>query len=255
MLIRFGHRPEPDAAFMFRALAEDRVDTRGFEFEPVLSDIQTLNVWACEGRLEATAISLNTYPHVQDRYVLLPHGASMAIGHGPLVVAGRALSHAQLRDVEIAVPGETTTAFLVLRMLLGDFRYRVVPSDAILDEVAGGRAAAGLHALEGDARGLETCVDLGEWWLLDTGLPLPLGVYVARRDIGEKRLRDLSAVLRDSIQAGLDRREDADGLLGTYVNDYTCDYGDEGRQAVRELLRRAEALGVYDRAVSLEFVE
>ena len=254
MLIRLGRRPDDDAAFMFWALAEKRVDTRGFEFEPVLSDIQTLNEWALDGRLEATAISLHAYPHVQDRYVLLPHGATMATGHGPFVVAKRALSPSQLRDVEVAVPGETTTAFLVLRMLLGDFRYRVVPPDAIVDEVSSGRAEAGLHLLQGDSSGLETCVDLGEWWLLETGLPLPLGVYVARRDIGADRLRDLAAVLRDSIQAGLDS-PDLERFHGTYVNDYTCDYGEEGRQAVQELLTRAEALGVYDRPVSLEFVE
>ena len=275
MLIKLGHSPDPDDAFMFWALTDDRVDTRGFEFEHVLKDIQTLNEWALEGKLEVTAISLHSYPHVQDRYVLLPHGASMGSGYGPIVVAPKALSQEQLRDVEIAVPGKMTTAFLVLRMFLGDFRYREVPFDAILDEVKSGRAAAGLLIHEGQLTyaesGLEKCVDLGEWWLLETGLPLPLGANVARRDIGEERLRDLSVVLRDSIQAGLDNRREAmsyamrygrgldealaDRFVGMYVNDYTCDYGDEGRLAVNELLSRAERLGAYEHPVRVEFVE
>jgi 1,4-dihydroxy-6-naphthoate synthase len=275
MLIKLGHSPDPDDAFMFWALTDDRVDTRGFEFEHVLKDIQTLNEWALEGKLEVTAISLHSYPHVQDRYVLLPHGASMGSGYGPIVVAPKALTPEQLRDVEIAVPGKMTTAFLVLRMVLGDFRYREVPFDEILDEVQSGRAAAGLLIHEGQLTyaesGLEKCIDLGEWWLLETGLPLPLGANVARRDIGEERLRDLSVVLRDSIQAGLDNRREAmayamrygrgldeglaDRFVGMYVNEYTCDYGDEGRLAVNELLSRAERLGAYDHPVRVEFVE
>ena len=271
MLIRFGHRPDPDAAFLFWALAEERVDTRGFEFEPVVRDIQTLNEWALESRLEASAISLHAYPQVQDRYVLLPHGATMGPGRGPIVVASRTLSQAELRDVELAVPGELTTAFLVLRMWLGDFRYRVVPAGEIADEVASGRAEAGLMLHDGGAPGLQQCVDLGLWWLLETGLPLPLGVNVARRDIADEGLRDLSAALRDSIQAAVDNRDEAmryalrfgtgfdrdaaDRFLGTYVNDFTCDYGEEGRQAVRELLKRAETLGLYDHPVRIEFVE
>src|SRR5256885_1028508 len=144
MLIRLGHSPDADDAFMFWALAEDRVDTRGFEFEHVLRDIQTLNEWALEGRLEVTAISMHAYPFVQDRYVLLPHGASMGSGYGPVVVARERLGQDDLREVEIAVPGRMTTAFLVLRMYLGDFAYREVPFDRILDEVADGRAEAGL---------------------------------------------------------------------------------------------------------------
>jgi 1,4-dihydroxy-6-naphthoate synthase len=275
VLIKLGHSPDPDDAFMFWALTDDRVDTRGFEFEHVLKDIQTLNEWALEGKLEVTAISLHSYPHVQDRYVLLPHGASMGSGYGPIVVAPKALTVEQLQDVEIAVPGKMTTAFLVLRMVLGDFRYREVPFDEILDEVQSGRAAAGLLIHEGQLTyadsGLEKCIDLGEWWLLETGLPLPLGANVARRDIGEERLRDLSVVLRDSIQAGLDNRREAmayamrygrgldeglaDRFVGMYVNDYTCDYGDEGRLAVNELLSRAERLGAYEHPVRVEFVE
>ena len=272
MLVRLGHSPDPDDAFMFWALSEGRVDARGLEFEHVLRDIQTLNEWALEGRLEVTALSLHAYPHVQDRYVLLPHGASMGSGYGPVVVARAPLSPEQLRATEIAVPGEMTTAFLVLRMYLGDFPYRVVAFDRILDEVKDGAADAGLLIHEGqltyEAEGLAKCVDLGEWWLLETGLPLPLGVNAARRDLGE-RLGDVSAVLRDSIQAGLDHRDEAmayaldfgrgldgelaDRFVGMYVNELTCDYGEEGRQAVRELLRRAEQLGVYEQRVEVEF--
>jgi 1,4-dihydroxy-6-naphthoate synthase len=273
MLIRLGHSPDPDDAFMFWALAEGRVDTRGLRFEHVLQDIQTLNTWALAGRLEVSAISLHTYPFVQDRYVLLPHGASMGSGYGPVVVAPTALSLDELRRVEIAIPGRMTTAFLVLRMALGRFRYREVPFDRILDEVSGGRAAAGLVIHEGqltyEAEGLAKCLDLGEWWLLETGLPLPLGVNVARRDLGD-RLPALSDVLRASIEAGLANREEAmryalqfgrgldlglaDRFVGMYVNELTCDYGEEGRQAVEELLGRAAASGAFDEPVRVEFV-
>jgi 1,4-dihydroxy-6-naphthoate synthase len=275
MLIRLGHSPDPDDAFMFWALAAGEVDTRGFEFEHVLQDIQTLNEWALEGRLEVTALSLHSYPFVQDRYVLLPHGASMGSGYGPIVVTREPMSSAALRDVEIAVPGEMTTAFLVLRLFLGgEYRHRVVPFDEIMDEVRSGRADAGLLIHEGQltyaAEGLQKVVDLGEWWLLETGLPLPLGVNVARRDLGDDVLRELSAVLRESIEGGLSKRREAlqyakrwgrgladdltDRFVGMYVNELTCDYGDEGREAVRELLRRGEQLGAFDAPVRVEFV-
>jgi 1,4-dihydroxy-6-naphthoate synthase len=275
MLIRVGHSPDPDDAFMFWALATGAIDTRGFEFEHVLRDIQTLNEWALDGRLDATAISLRAYPLVQDNYMLLPHGASMGSGYGPVVVSPEPLSPEELREVEIAIPGRMTTAFLVLKLYLGgEFPCREVPVDQILHEVRSGRAPAGLLIHEGlltyGAQGLAKSVDLGEWWLLETGLPLPLGVNVARRDLGEERLRELSLVLSESIQAGLDNREDAmeyalqwdrgldvdlgDRFVGMCVNDYTCDYGDEGRQAVSELLSRAEATGVYEHPVRVEFV-
>jgi 1,4-dihydroxy-6-naphthoate synthase len=259
---------------MFWALAAEKIDTRGFEFEHVLRDIQTLNEWALEGKLETTAISLHAYPYVQERYMLLPHGASMGSGYGPIVVSRQPLTRAQLQDLEIAVPGRMTTAFLVLRLFLGDFQYREVPFDQILDEVKAGRADAGLLIHEGQltygAEGLEKSVDLGEWWLLETGLPLPLGVNVARRDLGPDVLHELSEVLRESIQAGLDNREAAmeyalgfgrgldtelaDRFVGMYVNDFTCDYGEEGRQAVQELLRRGEELRAFPAPVQLEFV-
>ena len=259
---------------MFWALAEERVDTRGFEFEHVLRDIQTLNEWALEGRLETTAISLHTYPFVQDRYMLLPHGASMGSGYGPIVVAREPLSPEELRRVEIAVPGRLTTAFLVLKLYLGEFRHREVPFDGIVDELQSGRAEAGLLIHEGqltfEDEGLAKVVDLGEWWLLETGLPLPLGVNVARRDLGDGVLHELSEVLRDSIDAGLRNREEAmryalrfgrglderlaDRFVGMYVNELTCDYGEEGRKAVEELLRRGEEIGAFREPVRVEFI-
>ena len=272
MLIRLGHSPDPDDAFMFWALAEERIDTRGFEFEHVLKDIQTLNEWAREGRLEVTALSLHAYPFVQDRYVLLPHGASMGFGYGPIVVAREDVD---LASVEIAVPGRMTTAFLLLRLYLGrDFHYREVAFDEILDEVASGRADAGLLIHEGqltyETYGLRKIVDMGQWWLKDTGLPLPLGVNVARRDLGAEALASLSAVLAESIAAGLANREEAmeyamrfgrglradlaDRFVGMYVNELTLDYGDDGRDAVRELLRRGEAAGAFTAPVRVEFV-
>jgi 5,8-dihydroxy-2-naphthoate synthase len=275
MLIRLGHSPDPDDAFMFWALAAGAIDTRGFEFEHVLQDIQTLSEWALEGRLETTAMSLASYPLVQDLYAILPHGASMGSGYGPVVVGPRPLSRNELLNTETIVPGTGTTAFLTLRLYLGEeFKYRALPFDQILDEVRSGRADAGLLIHEGQltyaSLGLEKSVDLGEWWLLETGLPLPLGINVARRDLGDEVLHELSEVLRESIRAGLDNREEAmqyamqfgrglderlaDRFVGMYVNELTEDYGDEGRKAVEELLRRAEAIGFYGRPVTLSFI-
>src|SRR5687768_7281282 len=273
MLIRLGHSPDPDDAFMFWALAAGTIDTRGFRFEQVLQDIQTLNEWALEGRLEVTAISLYAYPFVQDRYALLPHGASIGSGYGPVVVAREALSVEELREVEILVPGTMTTAFLATRLALGEFRWRELPFDRIVDEITSGRAAAGVVIHEGQLTyeevGLQKALDLGEWWLLETGLPLPLGVNVARRDLGDA-LHDLSAVLLESIRAGLDNRREAmryamrfgrgielavaDRFVGMYVNELTCDYGDEGRQAVEELLRRGEEIGAFPEPVRVDFI-
>jgi 1,4-dihydroxy-6-naphthoate synthase len=260
---------------MFWALAEQVIDPGPFEFEQVMQDIQTLNEWALEGRLEVTALSLHAYPFVQDRYALLPHGASIGTGYGPVVVAREPMALDRLREIEIAVPGKMTTAFLTLRLCLGsEFAFREVPFDRIIDEVRDGRADAGLLIHEGqltyEAEGLHKVVDLGEWWLLETGLPLPLGVNVARRDLGDEELRELSDVLAASIRAGLDNREAAmeyalkfgrgldtelaDRFVGMYVNDLTCDYGDEGRQAVRELLARAEQIGAFEQPVRVDFV-
>jgi 5,8-dihydroxy-2-naphthoate synthase len=271
VLIRLGHSPDPDDAFMFWGLAKGHVDPGEFEFEHVLRDIQTLNEWAQEGRLEVTAISLHTYPFVQGHYVLLPHGASMGAGYGPIVVSRRPMTRDELSSVEIAVPGRMTTAFLVLRLFLGqDFDHRPVPFDEILSEVVDGRAEAGLLIHEGQLtygqHGLHKVVDLGEWWLLETGLPLPLGVNVARRDLGSERLHRLSDILRDSITAGLTHRTEAldygrgldtslaDRFVGMYVNELTQDYGEEGREAVMELLNRGEQIGAFPEPVRVEFI-
>jgi 1,4-dihydroxy-6-naphthoate synthase len=256
--IRVGHSADPDDAFMFWALEAGRVDPRGLEFEQVVSDIETLNGWATEGRLEVTAISMGAYAAVADRYVLLPHGASMGIGYGPIVVAREELDP---RDVEIAIPGLRTTAYLALRLALGDnLHVRELPFDAILDEVRSGRVEAGLLIHEGQltyaTAGLHKVLDLGEWWQDETGLPLPLGVNAARHDLGD-RLADVSAVLGEAIRVGLEYRDEAlayaerfgrgidrdtaDRFVAMYVNELTCDYGDVGRRAVEELLRRAGA--------------
>jgi 1,4-dihydroxy-6-naphthoate synthase len=257
---------------MYWALTTDLVDTRGFRFEQVLADIETLNNWARAARLEVTAISLAAYPFVQEDYALLPHGASIGSGYGPVVVARDAVELDDLRRVEIVVPGALTTAFLTLRLVLGDFPYRELPFEQIPDEVASGRADAGLLIHEGQLTfaefGLEKVLDLGEWWLLETGLPLPLGVNVARRDV--PRVDDLSEVLREAIACGLEHRAEAldyalqfgrgidaaaaDRFVSMYVNELTQDYGDEGRSAVVELLRRGEAIGAFPVAVTLDWV-
>jgi 1,4-dihydroxy-6-naphthoate synthase len=270
--IRIGHSADPDDAFMVWALASGRVASPGFDVELVPEDIQVLNEWALDGRLEVTALSLATYPLVQDNYALLPHGASIGSGYGPIVVAREPMSLDDLRGTEIAVPGRLTTAFLVLGMALGTFKHRTVPFDRILDDVKSGTAAAGLLIHEGQLtyadEGLVKVLDLGEWWLLETGLPLPLGVNAVRRDL--PRLQELSGLLRESIDMGLANRDEAteyalgfardldhetaSRFIEMYVNELTCDYGDEGRQAVEELLRRAEDTGVYEQPVKLDFV-
>jgi 5,8-dihydroxy-2-naphthoate synthase len=272
--IRVGHSPDPDDAFMVWALASDRIDTRGLEFEQVAADIQTLNQWARAARLEVTALSLAAYPFVQEDYALLPHGASIGSGYGPVVVAGEPMPHDELVEREIVVPGTMTTSFLVLRLVLGDFPYRELAFDQIPQEVASGRADAGLLIHESqltfEDHGLVKVLDLGEWWLLETGLPLPLGVNAARRDLGPRVLGDVSAVLREAIQCALDNRAEAleyalqfgrgidaavaDRFVSMYVNEMTRDYGDEGRKAVTELLRRGESLGAFPSPVHIDFV-
>jgi 1,4-dihydroxy-6-naphthoate synthase len=274
VLIRVGHSPDPDDAFMVWALATDAVDTRGHEFELVAADIETLNQWARAARLEVTALSLAAYPFVQEDYALLPHGASIGSGYGPILVARRPYSRSELFEVEIVVPGALTTSFLALRLFLSDFPYRVMPFEEIPEEVASGRAEVGLLIHESqltfEDHGLVKVLDLGEWWLLETGLPLPLGVNVARRDLGPDVLCAVSQVLRDAIQCGLDNRAEAleyalqfgrgidaavaDRFVSMYVNELTQDYGDEGRKAVRELLRRGEVLGAFPAPVRVDFV-
>ncbi len=245
MRIRVGFSADPDDAFMYWGIASGAVDTLGLEFEPVTEDIQTLNEWAREGRLEVTAMSLATYPLVQERYLLLPHGASIGSGYGPVVVAREPLAFDELRGEEIVVPGTLTTAYLVLRMALGPRRARaraaVRPRSSTRSR-RGGRGP-GCSSTRASSRirdhGLAKCLDLGEWWLLETGLPLPLGVNTIRRDLGAEAIRDVSAVLRASIEVAFEHREEAldyalgfgrgldgergDRFVGMYVNELTRD--------------------------------
>lgn len=276
-LIQLGHSPDPDDAFMFYALAEDRIPANGFRFEHVLRDIETLNRWAFEGRLEVTAISVHAYAYLADKYRLLPHGASMGEQYGPMVVAREKMDPTSLPGKTIAVPGELTSAFLELQLAVGKIdNPKIVPFDEILNVVEKGEADAGLVIHEGQltykTQGLISVLDLGEWWHeLTGGLPLPLGANAVRRDLGEETMARLSHVLRDSIAHGLEHRAEAleyaarfgrglndslaDEFVGMYVNDRTLDYGDDGRAAVAELLRRGREAGLIDRDVPIDFVE
>jgi 1,4-dihydroxy-6-naphthoate synthase len=273
-LIRVGHSPDPDDAFMFYALAHDKLDTGGLEFRHELQDIETLNRRALRGELEVTAVSIHAYAHLLDQYALLPSGCSMGDHYGPMVVATTPLSIDQLRPLTIAVPGAMTTAFLGLKLLLGDFSFEVVPFDQIISAVASGRFDAGLIIHEGQLtfqnQGLHLVVDLGVWWQDKTGLPLPLGGNVVRRDLGEATMRQISRLLKESIRYALAHRSDAldyalqyardmdkslaDRFVGMYVNDWTLDYGPRGREAVRRLLQEAHAAGVINKPVHVDFV-
>jgi len=276
MLIRVGHSPDPDDAFMFHALANGKIDTGDLEFTHELVDIETLNQRADRGELEVTALSVHGYAYVADRYALLPCGASMGDRYGPMVVARHAYTVADLADKLIAVPGKRTSAFLALALLLGrDFRYEVVPFDRILDMVHAGRADAGLIIHEGQLTyqklGLKRVVDLGVWWGDQTGLPLPLGANGIRKDLGRDLMRRVGRLLDQSIRYSLAHREEAldhalqygrdldrreaDRFVGMYVNDWTLDFGPEGRRAVQLLLDRGHEAGIIPRAVRAEFVD
>lgn len=276
-LIRLGHSPDPDDAFMFYALAKDLIPTGEFEFEHLLRDIETLNRWAMEGRLEVSAISIHAYSTVADKYRLLPHGASMGEQYGPMVVAREEVDPSDLPRMKVAIPGTLTSAFLELQLAAGRIDDPlIVPFDQILDVVADGTADAGLVIHEGqltyEAQGLVNVLDLGTWWHeLTGGLPLPLGGNVVRRDLGEQAMVELSHILRESIRYSLEHRADAlayaaeygrgldddlnDRFVGMYVNDRTLDYGEDGREAVRELLRRGVEAGLIDHEVPVDFVE
>ncbi len=281
-----GHSPDPDDAFMFYAMAENKIDLRGYRFKHQLEDIQTLNERAMRSELHISAVSIHAYAYVSDKYLLLPCGASMGDGYGPLVIEKHRTPNTErrtsneeirerLRNCVIAVPGTMTSAFLALRLYLGEFRYVVVPFDQIFETVRSGRADAGLIIHEGQltyARsGFAKIVDLGEWWKNRTGLPLPLGGNVLRRDIAPEIQSDLSAILRESIEFGLAHRADgvqhsmpyardmnsdlASKFIGMYVNEFTRDYGEVGRNAVRRFLGQACECGYIDREVSIEFVK
>ena len=279
-LIRVGHSPDPDDAFMFYALAKDKIDTGRFRFEHELVDIETLNRRAFAGELELTALSLHAYAYLADKYVLCTCGASMGDNYGPMVVAREACSVESLRGQTIAVPGTLTTAYLTLRMCLGpDFQHVVVPFDQILDVVVAGEHAgrpidAGLIIHEGQLtygeQRLQLVVDLGQWWMKETGLPLPLGANGVRKDLGPDAIRQINRLLKESIAYGLAHRRPAlehalqfgrgldtgkaDTFVGMYVNDWTLDFGERGRRAVRELLARGHAAGVIPKLVEPEFV-
>jgi 1,4-dihydroxy-6-naphthoate synthase len=275
-LIRVGHSPDPDDAFMFHALANDKIDTGDLKFVHELQDIETLNRRALRGELEVTAVSIHAYAHLLDKYALLPSGCSMGDKYGPMVVARRPMAVEDLKRVKIAVPGTMTTAFLTLRLLLpGGFEYEVVPFDQIIGAVASGKYDAGLIIHEGQLtfqnQGLHLVVDLGVWWQEKTGLPLPLGGNVVRRDLGPELMHRISELFKQSIRYALDHRQEAlqyalrfardmdvslaDQFVGMYVNDWTLDYGSRGREAVRRLLDEAHRAGFIPRPVAVEFID
>jgi 1,4-dihydroxy-6-naphthoate synthase len=290
-IFTLGHSPDPDDAFMFYAIAKDKIDLRGYRFKHQLEDIQTLNERARRGELHISAISTHAYAYVADKYALLPCGASMGDGYGPVVVRKCRTLNAQsptpnedsvddsaaceLNGKKIAVPGKMTSAFLALQLFLGKFDYVVVPFDKIFDAVESGRADAGLIIHEGQltyARsGFEKIVDLGEWWKHKTGLPLPLGGNVVRKDIPPPVRRDLSEIIRESIDYGLTHRDEAvayslaygrdlnsqlaSKFIGMYVNEFTRDYGKIGCAAIRKFLGDAHEKGYIDLPIEIEFVE
>lgn len=283
-----GHSPDPDDAFMFYAMAENKIDLRGYRFEHRLEDIQTLNERATRGELHISAISIHAFAYVSDRYALLPCGASMGDGYGPLLIKKRPTSNAQrptpnsdeelrawLRERTIAVPGLMTSAYLALQLYLGDFKHVVVPFDQIFDAVKEGKADAGLIIHEGqltyERAGFAKIIDLGEWWKRETGLPLPLGGNVLRKDIPAPVRGDLLAIMRESIDYGLAHRDEAvrhsmpyardmdanlaGKFIGMYVNDFTREYGETGREAIRQFLKRAADSGYIKKPPRVEFLE
>ncbi|HZM16451.1 MAG TPA: MqnA/MqnD/SBP family protein [Candidatus Krumholzibacteria bacterium] len=274
VLLRLGHSPDPDDAFMFYALAEGLVEREGLEFEHVLQDIETLNRRAEKGELEITALSAHAYAFLHDRYLLLPHGASMGDGYGPLLVSRRPMRVEDLKEARIAVPGTRTSAFLAARLALGYFQHVQVPFDRIMEFVQAGEADAGLLIHEGQltyaGHDLNKVLDLGAWWQETTGgLPLPLGVNAVRRDLSEPVVQKIVRVLGRSIDYGLRHREPAvayalrygrgldralaDRFIGMYVNDLTRDLGERGRAGLQEFLRRGHAAGLVPAPVPVEF--
>lgn len=279
-LIRVGHSPDPDDAFMFHALAHDKIDTGPYQFVHELVDIETLNRRALTGELELSAVSIHGYAYLTDKYALCASGASMGDRYGPMVIGKRKFTLDELRKLTIAVPGTLTSAYLALRLCLGEFDHVVVPFDKIFEAVEAGewqgkKVDAGLIIHEGQLtygeRKLELSVDLGEWWFQETGLPLPLGGNVIRKDLGPAAMHEVQRLLKESIVYGLQHRKDAldhalqygrdlnrgqaDKFVGMYVNDWTIDWGQRGREAVRLLLKRGYETGVIPKLIEPEFVD
>jgi 1,4-dihydroxy-6-naphthoate synthase len=274
-VIRVAHSPDSDDAFMFYALATGHVDTEGLQYVHELQDIETLNQRALRGELEVTAVSIHAYAYLSDRYALLPHGSSMGDGYGPRLVAPTPRTVPALAGARIAVPGPLTTAYLAMRLCLPDFEAVQMSFDAIEDAVLAGEVDAGLLIHEGQLtfgdRGLHLVVDLGAWWEKETGLPLPLGGNVVRKDLGSELVAKISKHLRASIAYGLEHRAEAlahamsyarglddaraDTFVGMYVNAWTLDYGEKGRRAVREVLARGFTAGIIPHEVRVEFAD
>src|SRR6266581_9521433 len=272
--ITVAHSPDSDDAFMFYALATNKLDTGDIQFEHVLQDIQTLNEEAARGLYEVTAISFHAYAYVADKYFLLPHGASIGDNYGPVLVSRQPVMSSEISSLKIAVPGTLTSAFLALRIFNSDIRYEVVPFDQIIAAVENGTCEAGLLIHEGqlfyETMGLHKILDLGEWWHEKTGLPLPMGGNAIRRDLPPDVVRDVSQCLRESIRYSLEHREDAlkyamqfarnmdselaDRFVAMWVNDLTLDYTDRGREAVRRLLAEGFARGIIPHYVDVQFV-
>lgn len=274
-VIHLAHSPDSDDAFMFYALAEGKVDTQGVEYVHQLQDIETLNQRALRGELEVTAVSIHAYAYIADRYALLSHGASMGDRYGPKLVTRTPMKRSDIRGRRIAVPGPLTSAYLALRLYEPDFDPVFTTFDQIDSAVRSGEVDAGLLIHEGQltyaSQGLHLVADMGEWWFEETGLPLPLGGNVIRKDLSDSLKKKVSRQLRESIAYGLTHRSsaldhamrfargldraDADTFVGMYVNDWTLDYGDRGRKAIRLFLERGVSSGIIPHPVSVEFVE
>lgn len=273
--IHLAHSPDSDDAFMFYALADGQIDTQGISYVHELQDIETLNGRALRGELDVTAVSIHAYAYLSDHYALLPHGASMGDGYGPMLVSTRPMTREDIAGQRIAIPGLMTSAYLALRLFQPDFIPVVVPFDQIEKAVLGGGVVAGLLIHEGQLTykddGLHLIADMGAWWLEKTGLPLPLGGNVIRKDMPRDLQKKVSRHLRESIAYGLDHRKNAldhamryargldrgkaDTFVGMYVNDWTLDYGERGRRAIRLFLDEGVKSGIIARPVTVEFVD
>jgi 1,4-dihydroxy-6-naphthoate synthase len=273
--ISVAHSPDSDDAFMFYGLATNKLETEGLKFEHTLKDIQSLNEDAKNGVFDVTAISFHAYAYVSDKYALLPHGASIGDKYGPIVVSKEPRSADEIGQMKIAIPGELTSAFLALRIYSSDFQYEVVEFDKIIDAVQEGRVDAGLLIHEGQLfykqMGLDKVLDLGEWWHEKTGLPLPMGGNVIRRDLGPDLMKQVSKHLHRSIQYSMENREDAlayamqfardmapelaDRFVAMWVNDLTLDYGTRGKEGVKRLLQEGYEAGIIPHEVEVEFVD